>query len=113
MFSGGSYGEVERWLLNFVNSHAKLESPQVEAAVEADEKHPVAYGVSLRLGDRQSPRLDLEFRTVAENRGSLQWCHTLAARVRAGARDLLLGAPVVGAPEVRPVEARPVHSPTG
>ena len=38
MFSGGDYEEVARWLANFVTSHAKRESPRVEAIVEAGHR---------------------------------------------------------------------------
>jgi hypothetical protein len=93
MFSGGDFHEVARWLLNFLNSHAKRESPRVEALVEADDDRPTVYGVRLRLGERLSPRVELDFQTVADNRGSLAWCSDLAAQVRGWARDLLVATP--------------------
>jgi len=93
MFSGGDFHEVARWLQNFVVSHAKRESPRIEAVVEADEAHPTTYGVRLRLGERWSPRIELDFKTVADNRGSLAWCNDLAAQVRSRARDLLGASP--------------------
>jgi hypothetical protein len=93
MFSGGDFHEVARWLQNFVVSHAKRESPRIEAVVEADEAHPTTYGVRLRLGERWSPRIELDFKTVADNRGSLAWCSDLAAQVRSRARDLLAASP--------------------
>ena len=93
MFSGGDFREVERWLLNFLNSHAKRESPRMEAEIEtADEDQP-RYVVRLSLGERWGPRVELEFKTVADNRGSLEWCNALAAQVRGWARDLAAATP--------------------
>jgi hypothetical protein len=90
MFSGGSYAEVERWLRNFLLSHAKQVDPRVEVALEAgDVREGRSYGARLRLGTRVSPPLEFDFRTVADNRGSLAWCAALAERTKATARDLL------------------------
>jgi hypothetical protein len=95
VFSGGSYEEVTRWLQNFVLSHAKRESPRLEAVVEAEgEREGKSYGVRLRLGDRllppqNSPPIELAYPEVAEGKGSLGWCEALAKRVRSLARDLL------------------------
>ena len=90
MFSGGDYREVERWLLNFLNSHAKRESPRVEGVVEAeDEREGRSYGVRLRLGERLSPPVELDYKEIAESREKMAWCLALAARVRGWARDLL------------------------
>jgi hypothetical protein len=89
MFSGGDYDEVARWLLLFVNSHAKRESPRVEAEVETDDERRATYGVRLRLDGQHSPPITLELRTVADRRGGLDWCNALAAEIRARARDLV------------------------
>jgi hypothetical protein len=106
MFSGGDFPEVARWLENFVASHAKRESPRIEAVVVADDRHPTRYGVGLRLGERTSPQVELNFKTVADNRGSLLWCSNLARQVRGWARDLLAArtsaaAPAPGNPDAR------------
>ena len=93
MFSGGDFREVERWLLNFLTSHAKRESPRMEAEIETDDKDQARYVVRLRLGERWGPRVELDFKTVADNRGSLEWCTALAARVRGWARDLAAATP--------------------
>jgi len=95
VFAGGSYAEVGRWLLGFVNSHAKRESPRVEASVEAgDERAGKAFGVRLRLGEEYEPPLaepaiELSFDEVASGKGSLAWCQSQAARLRGRARRLL------------------------
>lgn len=90
MFSGGSYEEVARWLRNFLTSHAKREHPRVEIALDGGEAFEGrAYRARLRLGDRVSEPLELEYTDVADHRGSLAWCAALAARTRALARDLL------------------------
>jgi hypothetical protein len=83
MFSGGSYKEVGRWLLNFLTSHAKRENARVEVLLDADGKREGrSYGARLRLDDRVSPLIELEYREVAENRGALAWCAELARRTR-------------------------------
>jgi hypothetical protein len=89
MFSGGDYEEVARWLLLFLNAHAKRETPRIEARVETDDKGQTTYGVRLRLGQRQSPRVELDAKQVADKRGSLAWCAALAADVRGRARELI------------------------
>ncbi len=95
MFAGGSYAEVGRWLLGFVNSHAKRESPRVEGIVEAgDERAGKSFGVRLRLGEEYEPSLakpaiELAFEEVASGKGSLAWCQALAQRVSGWARRLL------------------------
>jgi hypothetical protein len=95
MFSGGDYGEVARWLANFVTSHAKRESPRVEAVVEAEgERENRSYGVRVRLGARVLPPpgtspLELDFADVSRHRGDLAWCDALARRVREPARRLV------------------------
>jgi hypothetical protein len=93
MFSGGDYAEVERWLRLFVTSHAKRVNPRIEAIVEVgDEREGKSYGVRLRLGDRLSPLIELDYTEAAANRGSLAWCRALAARVQGLARDLMSSA---------------------
>lgn len=95
MFAGGSYAEVGRWLLGFVNSHAKRESPRIEGCVEAgDERAGATFGVRLRLGEEYEPPLaepaiELPFADVASGKGSLAWCQSLARRVSGWARRLL------------------------
>jgi len=95
VLAGGSYEEVARWLRNFVVSHAKRESPRVEAIVETEEEREgKSYGVRLRLGDRFAPRLDqppleLTYPEVAEGKARFGWCEALAKRVRGLARELL------------------------
>lgn len=95
MFSGGDYGEVARWLANFVTSHAKRESPRVETLVEAEgEREKWSYRVRLRLGARVlpppgGPPLELDFADVSQHRGDMGWCDALARRVRELARRLV------------------------
>ena len=92
-FSGGSYDEVERWLWNFLTSHATRVDPRIEAALEAgDEREGVSYGARLRLGTRESQMIEFDYKDVAANRGSLAWCAALAERVKQLARSELLGA---------------------
>jgi hypothetical protein len=90
MFSGGSYDEVARWLRVFLTSHAKREHPRVEVVL--DENNALqgrAYRARLRLGERVSEPIELDFKDVAEHRGALAWCAALAARTRAQTRSLL------------------------
>jgi hypothetical protein len=88
-FSGGSYEEVERWLRNFLTSHAKRERLRAEVEVDAgDEREGKSYGVRIRLGDHVSDVLEFDYRTVADRRGELQWCRELADRARQTVRDL-------------------------
>jgi hypothetical protein len=95
VFAGGSYEEVGRWLLGFLNSHAKRESPRAEGILEAGrERTGRSFGVRLRLGDRYQPPLDrapveLSFPEVSEGKGSFGWCESRAERVRAWTRELL------------------------
>jgi len=90
MFSGGTYDEVERWLRNFLASHGKREHARVEVVVDDDDAlEGRAYRARLRFGDRVSEPLELDFKEVADNRGTLAWCAALAARTRALARSLL------------------------
>jgi hypothetical protein len=89
-FSGGSYEEVARWLENFLTSHAKREDPRVEIVFDAgDERQGRSYVARLRVDDRLSPRWELDYKEVADHRGSLAWCRSMAEQVRARARELL------------------------
>ncbi len=90
MFSGGSYDEVARWLHVFLTSHAKREHPRVEVVLDEDDAlQGRAYRARLRLGERLSEPIELDFKDVADHRGALAWCTALAARTRAQARSLL------------------------
>ena len=90
MFSGGDYHEVERWLENFVSSHAKREDPRAEAVLDADgPREGVSYGVRVRFGERLSSELELAYADVAARRGSLAWNQELAQRVRGLAREVI------------------------
>ena len=93
MFSGGSYDEVARWLKMFLNSHAKREHPRVEAVLDDDDaREDVSYAARLVLGERTSPLMAFDYKTVAAHRGELAWCTDLALRVRREARLLLAGS---------------------
>jgi hypothetical protein len=93
VFSGGSYDEVARWLKMFLNSHAKREGPRIEAVLEDDEaREDVSYAARLQLGERTSPLMEFDYKTVAAHRGELAWCMDLARRVRREARGLLAGS---------------------
>jgi hypothetical protein len=92
-FSGGSYDEIERWLRNFLVSHAKRVDPRIEIALEAGEaREDVSFGARLRLADRTTALMELDFEEVAAQRGSLAWCAALAARVQQAARAELISA---------------------
>jgi len=89
MFSGGSCEEVGRWLANFLTSHAKRENPRAEVSLDAgDEREGRSYGVRLRVGRRLGPVIEFDYRDVADNRGTLAWCRSLAERTRAQVREL-------------------------
>ena len=89
MFSGGTYDEVARWLRNFLTAHAKRENLRAEIELEAgEEREGKSYAARVRLGERVSVPLELEYADVAGHRGELQWCAKLAARVREVVRDL-------------------------
>ena len=89
MFSGGTYHEVARWLLNFLTAHAKRVDPRVEVAFENDDhREGKSYGARLRFGRHFGPAFELDFREVADNRGSLAWCTRLAERTRKLAREV-------------------------
>lgn len=93
------YAEVGRWLWNFATSHAKRESPRLEATVEmADAREGRSYGLRLALGaltepPAGEPPVELAYPDVAEDRTRFAWCEALAERIRADARRLLARAP--------------------
>jgi hypothetical protein len=89
MFSGGSYDDVSRWLRNFLTVHAKREDPRMELALETGgDLEGQGYRARVRFADRVSEPITLEYRDVADNRGTLSWCAALAARARELARSL-------------------------
>ncbi len=93
MFSGGTYPEVARWLWNFLTAHAKRVDPRFEVALDADEsREGKSYGARLSFLRRLGPPVELEFRDVADNRGSLAWCSALAERTKALAREMVVAA---------------------
>jgi hypothetical protein len=47
-----------------------------------------SYGLRVRLGERLSSEIELQFADVAANRGSLAWCQALADRVRGLVREV-------------------------
>lgn len=90
MFSGGSYDDVARWLLNFLLSHAKREHPRIEVVFDAgEEREGRSYGARLTLDGRSTSTIEFDYADVAANRGGLAWCRTMAARTRQSARGLL------------------------
>jgi hypothetical protein len=95
MGGGGEREEAERWLRNFVASHAKRESPQVETSVALSGSGDQSrYSVSLGVGERRAPSpgeapLELSVAEIAQGQHRLAWCEGLAARVRGMARGLL------------------------
>jgi hypothetical protein len=94
MFSGGTYEEVARWLRNFLTSHAKRVHPRIEVDLDSGEaREGRSYGARLRLGDRVSDLIELDYKDVADQRGTLAWCSKLANRTRDTARLLLAAAP--------------------
>jgi hypothetical protein len=98
MFSGGDYEEVCRWLWNFLTSHAKREDPRIVVTVDCEgEREGKSYAATMALGERVTTPVELAFREVADNRGSLAWCRALAERTRAQARQELLGRGLVDA----------------
>jgi hypothetical protein len=89
VFSGGGYDEVGRWLGNFLTAHAKRVDPRIEVELEmGDAREGKSYGARLRFGREVSAVVELDYREVADNRGGLRWCSTLAARTRGLARAL-------------------------
>ncbi len=96
-FAGGSYHEVQRWLWNFLTSHAKRVDPHIEVLLDAgDEREGKSYGARLRLGERLSAVIEFDFREVADRRGQLGWCRELSERTRRIAGDLVGAAPASG-----------------
>ena len=90
------YHELGGWLQRFAVSHAKRESPQVEAIVEtAGEREGRALGLRLSLGAgawRDAVRSELgelSVAEVAEGRTRFAWCEALAQRIRGEARRLI------------------------
>lgn len=83
MFGGGDYREVRRWLENFAISHAKRADPSAECGLDTGgAREGASYGLRVRVGNRLSPELELNFNDVAVGRGSIVWCESLATRVR-------------------------------
>jgi hypothetical protein len=98
VFSGGTYREVERWLRNFLTAHAKRVDPRIEVSLEDDDRREgKSYGARLRFGQRLGPLIELNFREVADSRGSLAWCTRLAEGISRMARDLVAGQGVADA----------------
>jgi hypothetical protein len=88
MFSGGTYEEVERWLKNFLTSHAKREHPRAEVLLDDDALEGRAYRARIHVGDRVSEAMEFDYKDVAEHRGTLAWCAALAQRTRAQVKPL-------------------------
>ena len=90
MFSGGSYDDVSRWLRNFLTAHAKRDDPRMEIVMEAGgDLEGRGYRARVRFGERLSEPVTLDYRDVADNRGTLAWCVALAARIHELAHSLL------------------------
>jgi hypothetical protein len=86
-FSGGSYGEVRRWVWNFLTSHAKRVDPRIVVDLDDDDaREGVSYGARLKLGARTTRLVELDYKDVAANRGALAWCAALAERTKELAR---------------------------
>ena len=86
--------------------HVETRSPQRAADDVAkgrivfdhdDGREGTSYGVRLRLGHRLAPTLELGFREVADNRGTLAWCATLAEHVKRLAREFIADGAVADA----------------
>ena len=89
MFSGGSYEDVQRWLKNFLTSHAKRENPRAEVVLDEDDAlEGRAYRARIHVRDRVGEALEFDYKDVAEHRGTLAWCAALAQRVRAQVKSL-------------------------
>jgi hypothetical protein len=72
---------------------------RIEVELDAeDEREGKSYGARLRLSDRVSEAIELDFREVADSRGSLAWCAEKAETTRARARDLAAGRGALDAP---------------
>jgi hypothetical protein len=90
VFSGGTYDDVARWLRVFLISHAKREHPRLEVVLDDDDAlQGRAYRARLRFGENLSEPIELDYKDVADQRGTLTWCTALAARTRTLARSLL------------------------
>jgi hypothetical protein len=88
MFSGGDYGEVARWLGNFATSHAKREDLRAECLLDTDgQREGASYGVRVKVADGLSSEIELTYADVAAGRGAMDWCRSLADRVRGLARE--------------------------
>ena len=99
MFSGGTYQEVGRWVRNFLTAHAKRVDPRLEVVFDdADGREGQSYGATLRCGRRLAPTLELGYREVADNRGALAWCTTLAEHVKRLACELVAEGATADAP---------------
>ncbi|MBI2460455.1 MAG: hypothetical protein HYV61_02820 [Candidatus Rokubacteria bacterium] len=90
-----SYEEIGRWLRGFAISHAKRESPRIEAVVEMEEEREGrSYGLRLVLGalalpPRDQPPFEFSYAEVRDGRTRFAWCEALARRLRGEARRLL------------------------
>jgi len=94
MFSGGDYDEVARWLRNFAESHAKRENLHAEAPLDREgAREGKAYGLRVRIGERLSSEIELDYPEVSDRRGSLVWCQALAERIRGLVRETVAQAP--------------------
>jgi len=90
VFSGGTYDDVARWLLNFLLSHAKREHPRIEVVFAAGlEREGKSYAARFTLDGRSTPVIEFDYPDVAAHRGDLAWCRAMAARTRQVARGLL------------------------
>ena len=95
------YAEVGRWLRIFATSHAKRENAHVEAEVgTTGDREGRAYGLRVVLAGRAAPPWDespieLTLGDVADGRTRFAWCESLAQRVRAFARALVVQAAAV------------------
>ena len=88
MFSGGDYHEVARWLENLAISHAKRQDLRAEIVLDTEApREGRSYGLRVRVGERLSSEIELDFADVASNRGGLAWCQALADRVRGLVRE--------------------------
>jgi hypothetical protein len=93
VFSGGTYSEVARWLWNFLTAHAKRVDPRFEVELDHDdEREGKSYGARLSFLRHRGTIMELEYRDVADNRGTLAWCAALAERTKSAARELVAAA---------------------
>ena len=88
MFSGGTYDEVGRWLWNFLTAHAKRVDPRAEVILEpGHDARGASYAVRFRLRNRLSAVWEFDYREVAEKRGNLVWCRSLAEQAATHVRE--------------------------